>query len=87
MCQTPIFARVNRSSGSSPLLTCDPLRAGNIGILNTSTCVLLTADFVGCAQGHFLLWLEDVRKREFSGKVHPATNVASTRLQILLHIQ
>jgi hypothetical protein len=25
-----------------------------------------TTDFVGCAQGHFLLWSEDVRKREFS---------------------
>jgi hypothetical protein len=39
-----------------------------------------TADFVGCAQGHFLLWSEDVGKREFSGKVRAATNVAATRL-------
>jgi hypothetical protein len=39
-----------------------------------------TADFVGCAQGHFLLWSEDVGKREFSGKVGAATNVAATRL-------
>ncbi len=34
------------------------------------------ADFVGCAQGHFLLLSEDVGKREFSGKVRRATNVA-----------
>jgi hypothetical protein len=26
------------------------------------------ADFVGCAYGHFLLWSEDVGKREFSSK-------------------
>jgi hypothetical protein len=37
-----------------------------------------TADFVGCAQGHFLLWSEDVGKREFSGTVRAATNVAAT---------
>ena len=30
--------------------------------------------------GHFLLWSEDVGKREFSGKVRAATNVAATCL-------
>jgi hypothetical protein len=36
------------------------------------------ADFVGGAQDHFLLWSEDVGKRQFSGKVRAATNVAAT---------
>jgi hypothetical protein len=27
-----------------------------------SYCKEKTADFVGCARGHFLLWSEDVRK-------------------------
>jgi len=41
------------------------------------------ADFVGCAQGHLLLWLEDVGKREFSGKiesVRATTGVTATHL-------
>jgi hypothetical protein len=37
-----------------------------------------TADFVGCEQDHFLLFLEeDVGKRQFSSKVRAATNVAA----------
>jgi hypothetical protein len=32
------------------------------------------ADFVGCALGHFLLWSEDLGKREFSGKGRAATH-------------
>jgi hypothetical protein len=36
------------------------------------------ADFVGCAQGHFLLWSEYVGKREFSGNGNAATSVAGT---------
>jgi hypothetical protein len=34
----------------------------------------------GAAQGHFLLWSEDVGKREFSGKGRAATNVAAIYL-------
>jgi hypothetical protein len=30
MCPTPIFADVSQSSGSNPLLTCDPHRAGEV---------------------------------------------------------
>jgi hypothetical protein len=30
MCPTPIFADVSQSPGSSPLLTCDPHRAGKV---------------------------------------------------------
>jgi hypothetical protein len=36
------------------------------------------ADFIGCAQGHVLLWSEDVGKWEFSGKY--------AQPQVLLHI-
>jgi len=35
------------------------------------------ADFVGRAQGHFLLQL-DIGKQEFSGRVSAATNAAAT---------
>ncbi len=38
------------------------------------------ADFVGCAPSNFLLWSEDVAKRDFSGKVRTATSITATHL-------
>jgi hypothetical protein len=44
-----------------------------------------TADFVSYTQGHFLLWSEDVRKQEFSGRVRAATGITATRLQATIN--